>query len=92
MMGSMAIDPVQIRDDYVDNADYAEVNSLTKARAFQTACKRSFLCPQEISKDGETIRFPDARVIQQELASVEAWIAANGSGGVKHFDFTGYRD
>lgn len=89
----MALDPVQIRDDYVDNADYAQANSLTKAQAFETACKRIFLCPQEMTKDGETVRFPDARVIEKQLANVEAWIAANGTtGGVKHLDFSGYRD
>lgn len=88
----MALDPVQIRDDYIDNADYAEANSLVKAQAFETACKKVFLCPQEMTKDGETIRFPDARVIQQMLADVQTWIAANGSSGVKHLDFTGYRD
>jgi hypothetical protein len=52
-----------------------------------------FVCPQEMTKDGETIRFPDARVIEKQLANVEAWIAANGTtGGVKHLDFSGYRD
>lgn len=53
----------EVMDDLVDNADFKEVDSLAKARAFVTAAKRFFiLSPQMQSNQGSSLSMNSSQI------------------------------
>jgi hypothetical protein len=86
---------VAVRTAYLENADYASVESLAKAQDFATACRRLLLLlPQHTGEAGFETDF-DPAVLQAEAREAERWIAtyraASGSGSVNHFSFRNFR-
>jgi hypothetical protein len=89
----------EIQAAYIDNASYLEDGSVAKARAFITACTILLLkLPkrarhggggEEIELDPESVRFKLKAA--EQYVSVNAGASAGGAG-VKHVDFTGFRD
>ena len=76
----MAIEAAAFEDafaDYLDNADYQEADSLTKANAFVTACRKLIAFPEEIGKSGANTRY-DKATFRQELEQARKWIASQG--------------
>jgi hypothetical protein len=78
-------DLLTVRQAFLENADYAEVADVSKAKAFQTACRRLIvLTPTRTAKggrDGEEIEL-DVQVIQQQLLEVTRWLACNDSASL----------
>ncbi len=57
----------QVEDSYLDNASYIEDNSVTKAKAFVTACTMLiFLMPKQMGQDGKSITNSIEEVQQQK--------------------------
>jgi len=82
-----------------DNADYAEVGSVVKAKAYQTALKRLLHSPQEAVHggrgQGESTKY-DMEQIKSLLDDVEQWIGGNDTSSttgarVKYASFREYR-
>lgn len=91
----MAIDYEAIVEAYIDNADYASVDSLAKAKLFRTACIKLLVVPEEMYRQHERLRFaPRAEAITLAKKEVDGWIAAKSIGATtdQYVDFTGYRD
>lgn len=67
----------QIEAAYVDNASYAEDASVTKAKAFITACRILLLkLPKEAgTRDSRTAFNSD--LIQREMETAQEWVSAN---------------
>lgn len=90
----------QVLDAWATNANYAENDSLSEARAFASAV-RQLLSPRHSMKRsaaggrGGTEIELDPPTLLKQLEDANVWIsqklAANG-GGVIHADFTGYRE
>lgn len=77
---------------YLENADYAEVNSPVKAAAFATACRKLlFLLPKRTAQGGGTELELDPESLRGELAAALNY-AASGTGQYLHPSFEGYRD
>ena len=87
---------------YEENADYDEVDSVAKAKAFRTACRRILAKqPTTTIKGGGGAQVTmDTRLIAEQLAEVETWLARNpdteadalhGNSSVIHPDFTNFR-
>jgi hypothetical protein len=68
----------EIRSDYVDNADYAETNSVAKCRAFITACRRLLSFPAGAASGNASTQFQPA-AWQAERAAAEAWLATHST-------------
>jgi len=88
----------EVKAAYIDNASYAEDSSVAKARAFITACRILLMrLPKRVSRGGgEEIELNPER-IQAELRAAQQYVNANagvgdGGAGVRHVDFTGFRD
>ena len=67
----------EIQNAYVDNASYAEDGSVSKAKAFITACRILLLkLPAEAGTRESHVRLsPD--LISKEMAEARAWLQAN---------------
>lgn len=64
---------------YLENADFAETQSLAKARAFESACVAlAVLLPSSASDQGSSQTF-DQREIQANKYRAQSFIAANAS-------------
>jgi hypothetical protein len=87
----------EVQAAYDDNASYAEDNSVTKARAFETAAmvllRRE---PQQAGRNGTAFTL-DKQSVREELARVRSWLSArnqaNGSSGAtsRHLSFENFR-
>lgn len=65
----------EVRSCYQDNANFEESESLTKARAFVTACLHLLQRePASVAKGGSEMRLTPEQ-IQKELAYARQWIA-----------------
>ena len=74
----MAIDLTAYRQAAADNADYAETGSVTKAKAFETACRRLVvLLPSEIQGGGGQRQKNEIEQIKSELDDVVTWLVTN---------------
>lgn len=64
--------------DYYDNADYLAENSITKAKAFVTACTRILaLVPSSTSKGSGTVSHGvNLQLIQSQLNEARKWLLA----------------
>lgn len=83
--------PTEIRDAYLDNADYEADGSLAKANLFVAACLRLLAQPSSVSVDGQAVAF-DLASVRESLTHARRWIAANTAGGkAKYLDFSGLR-
>lgn len=84
-------------DAYLDNASYEEDASVSKARAFVTACRILLvkLPMRSTHGRGGSIEFKP-ETLQAALKAAQAWIQTQpgdgGQGGVRHLDFSGFRD
>jgi hypothetical protein len=90
-----------IRAVYLDNVSYAEDASVTKAKAFITACKALMLTLAERQVHGgrgggQEIQF-NLEMIANEKKTAESWLAGaddtgGSGGGIVHVDFGRFRD
>lgn len=86
------------RTAYFSNADYEEAQSVTKAAAFITACRKLLAVPvtrtANGARDGNELELDPAEIRNQQ-ADARAWLrgqrAAEGEN-VIHADFTGFRE
>lgn len=84
---------------YADNASYQEDDSLTKARAFITAC-RLLLSPQHSAKRTKGANSAevelDLGLIRKELEDAQQYATARATdasgAAVQHISFAGFRD
>ena len=92
----------QVTAAYDDNASYAEDDSVSKCKAFITACRIILRrVPKRASHGGRTageeIEF-DPTMVQAELERALAWLigaddaSGSGGGGIVHCDLRGFRD
>lgn len=76
--------------DYLDNADWAETNSVSKAKACQTALKRMLAYAAMSAKGESSFRAP-IEAWQKELESIAAFLSTadttTGSGSPVAFSF-----
>lgn len=71
----------EARDAYLDNADYAEAGSVSKARAFVTACRRlKVLLPRVSAENGSRAEF-DPQQLQKELEAAQGYVDSNPEDG-----------
>ncbi len=88
----------EIRAAFDDNASYEEDDSVTKARAFVTACKlllRRTPKRASVGRDGHELEL-DPAIIKEMMADAQEWVAANevdsdGASRTTYADFTNYR-
>ena len=83
----------EIKAAYADNASYQEDASVSKARAFATACRLLLMkLPKRMAQGaGEEIEL-DLGLIRQELNTATGWLSANStSGAIKHVSFENFR-
>lgn len=82
---SSASTNAQVEAAYDDNASYAEDASVTKAKAFITACR--IILRRKSGRSGKSGAFVefDRNLIRQELQAAQAYVSANdttaGAGG-----------
>jgi len=91
----------EAREAYVENADYAELASRTKALAFITACRRlKILQPARSAMTGSTglDQWYSVSELDMEIRRAESWLAANPDAATRsanpdvvYPDFTGFR-
>lgn len=64
----------QAETDYLDNADYAESRSVSKARSFVTACRKLLvLLPSSMVKGSNSVS-QRVDLIRDELRDAQAWL------------------
>lgn len=58
---------------YFENADYAEVRSVSKARAFVTSCRKLLMAPSNMVKGANSV---SSRIdlLRDELRDAQAWL------------------
>lgn len=85
------------RTAYLDNADYEEDASVTKAKAFITACRKLLAVPitrtANAGRDGNELEL-NPELLARMLDEARRWLAAElsaSSGAVIHADFTDFR-
>ena len=83
---------VQIEASYADNASYAEDKSVTKCRAFITACALLLLKYPKRTGTPQADLETSIELIQKEKQRAEAWLEAHdvdtGSGASTRGPFT----
>ena len=81
---------------YLENADYAEASSVTKAKAFVTACTRLLLLLPAMTRQASRFELQiDTKLIPEALKRAEDWIAAiSGSTAsqVRGFSLTDFSE
>ena len=85
----------QIKAAYADNASYEEDGSVSKARAFVTACRLLILrLPALAEQVGHSKIENDVAQFRKELEAAQGYIAttSENQGQVIHADLGGYRD
>lgn len=86
-------------DEIIDaNADYAEVGSAAKARAYASAMRRKLNLIIQSGGQGQSQITLPVETLKQLLAEATQWLAVNGSassndasGGVTHFNMGDFR-
>lgn len=69
----------EVTDALIENADFEEVNSLSKAKAFISAANRYFILqPASASDQGSSLSMGFAQV-QTLLARAQSWVKASSS-------------
>jgi hypothetical protein len=87
----------QVWAAYDDNASYEEDGSLTKAKAFITACRILLRRLPKRQKSGGAEIETDPTRLSKEMEEAKQWVASNPSssaaaGSVRFADFNGFRD
>jgi hypothetical protein len=85
----------QIKAAYADNASYEEDDSVSKARAFVTACRLLMLrLPSMAEQVGHSKIEQDVSQLRKELEAAQSYIAtaSEAQSQVIHADFGGFRD
>lgn len=81
----------QVSDAYQDNASWEEDESVSKARAFITACRFLIHLTPSHSKKGEEEIDKEVAAYRQEMEAARAFVATAGptayAGGVTHASF-----
>lgn len=75
----------EVADAYLDNADFEETSSLTKARAFVTACTRMLVLLPSSASDQASAQSFDMGQIMAAKTRAENFIAANAQGASVRF-------
>lgn len=75
----------QAADAYLDNADFEEASSLTKAKAFVTACIRLMVLLPSSASHSSTAQSFDMGQIAAAKDRALAYIAANQQGASVRF-------
>ena len=87
----MAATLESIIDDLLDNADFEEAASLSKAQAFATAAKRFLiLCPANSTQNGNSLSMNPGQV-SKLLERADSFIASNNPAAgsrVKYYGFS----
>lgn len=92
----------QVLDEYANNANYVVTGSTTEAKAFIAACTQLLsprFSPKRMSHGGrgaEEVEL-DLETIRLEKHDAAAWLnihndVSAGGAGVKHVDFSAFRD
>lgn len=84
----------EVEAAYLDNADYEERGSVTKANTFVTACRHLMLRRPRSAGHGNARVDLAPELIERQMTDAQTWIGANntsGGGAVTHVDFTNYR-
>lgn len=89
----------EITAAYDDNASYEEDESASKCAAFITACRFLLRRMADESQKGNNNRLRFAKnldAIRGEMDDARQWLSVNSdtaaTGGVKHLDFSDFRD
>jgi hypothetical protein len=83
----------QIKNAYLDNASYAEDASVTKARAFITACRILLLrLPKRAAHGRGNEVEMDPRLIAEEMRSAQRWLVSSSDNAIKHLSLEEFRD
>ena len=93
---SSASSTAQILASYYDNASYEEDASVSKAKAFITACRFLILkFPKKAKEGGGSETEIDPSQIAREQAHARAWLSTVGNastnGSVKYSSFENFR-
>lgn len=84
-----------IKGQYLDNADYEESASVSKAKLFITACRALLLkLPANTAGAGGGSIALSPQLIAAEMNQARAWLSSNNTdrnSGVKHLSFEGLR-
>ena len=80
----MAVSLITAQSAYLDNADYDEDNSTSKAKAFRTACRQLIILLPASAMRGaggnqQTVGFRTEEV-RKSLSEVELWLTLNDTG------------
>lgn len=85
----------QIKAAYDDNASYEEDASVSKARAFVTACRMILRRLATKAKNGDSEIEFDTRIVQDEMKQAQRYVAAVdptlSQGSVVHTTFEDLR-
>lgn len=86
----------EVKAAYMDNASYAEDNSVTKAAAFITACRfLTLLLPGRASKGRQQeIEFTaNLETIEKQMNAASVWLdSANAGASGSQFTYADLRD
>ena len=88
----------QVKAAYADNASYDEDGSVSKAKAFVTACRILLLkMPSVAEQLGHARVEQEMSEIRRQLEAAQSYVAtaaadAGGDGQVIHSDFGEFRD
>lgn len=84
----------EVLDAYAANASYDEDASVTKARAFATACRILLVRLPTASQIGGASVSMDVSLIRQELNRAQQWLStrSDNTGGVRVASFENFRD
>lgn len=78
-------DIATIEQALLDNADYDETKSVTKARAFVTAARRwLILSPQSSANQSSSMSW-DTATIRDMMAAANTFVSVNSAQSVRHF-------
>lgn len=78
LCGMAAATLEEILDALNDYSDYDEVGSVARARSFVTAARRFLQLPSSSAEQGSSLGY-SPQLIQQEIATARAYIAANAT-------------
>lgn len=69
----------EIQDELIDNADFEEVASVSKAKAFITAAKRWFILAPNSSSQGNASLSLNTQQVENLMKRAQAFVQANDS-------------
>lgn len=83
-----------VQQAYLDNADYEEVASVTKAKVFVSACRKLLLLLPQMTRQASRFELQiDTKVIPEALKHAKDWISSvsgSAAGAVRAFSLTDF--